>query len=213
VAERTSRAPRRAGGPRRLGLFGGTFDPPHLGHLVLAECARDQLGLERVVFMPSAQPPHKAGRRVTPVRERVAMTRLAVRGRSGFEVSTLETRRRGPSYTVDTLRALRRREPSAEWVLVLGQDSLRELHTWREPDQIRALATLAVARRVRGPGERAGRSARARVRWIAMPRIDVSSRDLRRRVQAGESVRFLVPDAVERYLRRRRLYRGRRGPA
>ena len=158
--------------------------------------------------MPSAQPPHKAGRRVTQVAARVAMTRLAVRGNAAFSVSTLETRRRGPSYTVDTLRALRRRRPDAEWVLVIGEDCLRELGTWREPDAIRSLATLAVAKRVRAPGERPAPVARrSRIRWVAMPRLDVSSRELRERVRAGDSVRYLVPDAVLKYIQRRGLYR------
>ena len=208
MAERRLRRPRRDGAPPRFGLFGGTFDPPHVGHLVLAESARAQLRLDRVVFMPSAQPPHKAGRSVTPVVARVAMTRLAVRGNAAFSVSTLETRRRVPSYTVDTLRALQRRWPDAEWVLVIGEDCLRELGTWREPDTIRSLATLAVAKRVRAPGERlAPAGGRSRVRWVAMPRLDVSSRELRRRVRAGESVRYLVPDLVLRYIQRRGLYR------
>src|SRR5262245_37914490 len=132
---------------RRVGLFGGTFDPPHLGHLVVAQWALDRLKLDRVVFMPSGTPPHKRGRPVTPAADRVAMTRLAVRGNRAFEVSTLEARRRGSSYTVDTLRALRARSGGTRVFLLIGEDSLEQFHTWREPESILELATLAVAPR------------------------------------------------------------------
>jgi nicotinate-nucleotide adenylyltransferase len=129
-------------------VFGGTFDPPHLGHLVIAEEARVALGLDRVLLMPAASPPHKRVRLITPAAARVAMTRVAVRGNPAFEVSTIEARRRGPSYTVDTLRELKRLNPRTALTLILGEDSLRELGTWREPEQIAALARIAVARRI-----------------------------------------------------------------
>jgi nicotinate-nucleotide adenylyltransferase len=132
---------------RRIGLFGGTFDPPHLGHLALAERARDQLRLDRVIFMPSGLPPHKRRRAVAPPAHRLAMTRIAVRGNAGFVVSALETRRRGASYTVDTLRALAAREPEARLYLVIGEDSLRDFPTWHAPEEIAELAALAVAPR------------------------------------------------------------------
>jgi nicotinate-nucleotide adenylyltransferase len=192
----------------RLGVFGGTFDPPHLGHLALAEWAREQLGLSRVLFVPAGQPPHKRGRRVTPARHRLAMTRLAVRGHPAFAVSAIEARRRGPSFTVETLRALRRRFPRAELWLLVGADSLNELHTWRAPQEIVALSRLAVAAR---PGARrapasAGRRPPRAVR-LENPGIAVSSSALRSRSAAGASLRYLVPDAVAAYIRRHRLYR------
>lgn len=205
---------------RRIGLFGGTFDPPHVGHLTLAECAREQLRLERVVFMPAGTPPHKRGRVTTPAAARVAMTRLAVHGNRGFKVSTFEARRGGPSFTVDTLRALRRAHPRAALWLVVGADSLEEFHTWREPDAILALARLAVAPRpgaaprrrgAHGPARRrGGRPAAADVTWLDHPPLEVSSSAVRARARAGRSIRYLVPDAVARYAERHRLYGGRR---
>jgi len=199
---------------RRIGLFGGTFDPPHLGHLVIAEWAREALRLDRVVFMPAGEPPHKHGRIVTPARHRVAMARLAVRGHAAFGVSTLEVRRDGPSYTVDTLRALTRAEPRARWFLIVGRDSLDEFGAWHDPRGIAALATLAVAGRPRrraagAHGARARRPA-ARVVEIGNPGIELSSSAIRARVRAGRSVRYLVPAPVAAYIARHRLYRGTR---
>jgi nicotinate (nicotinamide) nucleotide adenylyltransferase len=143
----------------RIGVFGGTFDPPHVGHLALAEWAREALRLDRVLFVPAGRPPHKGRRVLTPVAHRVAMTRLAVRGQRAFVVSALEARRNGPSFTVDTLRALRKREPGARIFLLMGADSLAEFPTWRDPAGILGFATLAVAAR---PGTRGRAAARAR---------------------------------------------------
>jgi nicotinate-nucleotide adenylyltransferase len=211
----------------RIGLFGGTFDPPHAGHLALAEWARERLRLDEVVFMPAGRPPHKRGRRVSPAADRLAMTRRAVRGFPAFRVSSHEARRAGPSFTVDTLRALRRQHPGARLFLLMGADSLDEFHTWRDPAGIAALATLVVAAR---PGERAparaahgrrtpaprpvpgrrGAPAAARVVWLDNPGLAISSSMLRRRAAAGRTLRVLVPDAVSAYVRRRRLYRAGR---
>jgi len=156
---------------RRIGVFGGTFDPPHVGHLALAEWAREALRLDRVIFMPAARPPHKRRRRVTPADDRVAMTRLAVRGNRHFRVSTLEVRRTGPSYTVDTLRALRKAHPRASFWLLIGEDSLAEFHTWHAPGEILALARLAVAGR---PGARTSRRLpRGAVVWLRNPELQI----------------------------------------
>jgi nicotinate-nucleotide adenylyltransferase len=200
---------------RRVGLFGGTFDPPHLGHLVLAECARDRLGLDEVRFIPAGQPPHKRSHPVSPCARRVAMVRLAVRGNPAFVVSTLEARRRGPSFTIETLRRVASETPRARLYLLMGADSLDEFPTWREPEAILSLATLAVAGR---PG--AARAARrrpkgallrrGRIAWLDNAEIDVSSSRVRARVRAGHSVRYLVPDAVAAYIARHRLYRSGR---
>jgi len=197
---------------RRVGVFGGTFDPPHLGHLVIAEWARARLGLERVLFVPSGVPPHKRGRRVTAPEHRIAMARLAVRGNPAFGVSTLESRRDGPSYTVDTLRALRARRPGERLYLLLGEDSLEELPTWREPEAIRGLATLVVAARP-GDGARpepAGADSGRHLQWLDNPPIALSSSQVRRLVRARHTVRYLVPEAVRAYIERHRLYRGSR---
>jgi nicotinate-nucleotide adenylyltransferase len=205
---------------RRIGVFGGTFDPPHLGHLALAESARDELGLARVLFVPAADPPHKRSRSMSSLTHRLAMTRLAVRGLPGFAVSDLEARRPGPSYTVETLRQLKRRHPRAELWLLLGEDSLRDLTNWREPREILALARIAVAPRParratqarRGDatrrGSRPARIPERRITWLSGPLLDISSSDLRARARRGGSLRILVPDAVARYALRHRLYRG-----
>jgi nicotinate-nucleotide adenylyltransferase len=190
----------------RLGVFGGTFDPPHVGHLALAEWAREALRLDRVLFVPAGTPPHKRRSDLSSATDRLAMTRLAVRGHPAFEVAGLEARRRGPSFTVDTLRALRAAHPGARLVLLIGQDSLAEFETWRDPDAIARLATLAVALR---PGARRPR-ARRRVAWLDNPGLDVSSSAIRARVRAGRSVRYLVPDAVAAHIARRGLYRAPR---
>jgi nicotinate-nucleotide adenylyltransferase len=197
----------RTGG-KRLGVFGGTFDPPHVGHLVLAEWAWESLALDRLWFVPTGRPPHKPRRRITPARHRLAMTRLAVRGRPGFEVSTLELERRTPSYTVETLRATAGRH-TGECFLLIGGDSLDDFRRWREPERILELAALAVVGRPGAGSAHARAWARrtGRVRWIGDPGLDVSSSALRERVRRGGSVRYLVPDAVRRYIQRHRLYR------
>lgn len=190
---------------RRVGVFGGTFDPPHLGHLALAEWARDRLRLSRVLFVPAGVPPHKRGRRVTDAAHRLAMTRLAVRGNPSFAVTAIEAERDGPSFTVDTLREVGRREPGARLYLVIGEDSLEEFASWRAPGEILSRARLAVAAR---PGPARGPAAgRPPCVWIGSPTLALSSSDLRRRARAGRSLRYLVPDAVIAYIRRHRLYR------
>jgi nicotinate-nucleotide adenylyltransferase len=201
---------------RRVGLFGGTFDPPHFGHLVIAEWARDQLALDRVVFMPAGVPPHKRRAGLSSAESRLAMTRLAVRGHAAFTVSSLEARRRGPSFTVDTLRQLRRRYSGARLYLLIGADSLDDFSNWHQPRAILDLATLAVAGRPGWPGaptrgkRRAGRipaALRRRVVWLENPALAVSSSAIRTRVRARRSLRYLVPDAVARYIGRHHLYR------
>src|SRR5262245_46962779 len=165
---------------RRIGLFGGTFDPPHVGHLVLAECARDRLGLDEVRFIPAGQPPHKRSHPVSPSARRVAMVRLAVRGNPAFEVSMIEARRRGPSFTVETLPHLAAATPRARLYLLMGADSLDEFPTWREPERILSLATLVVARRpdaARGARRNPKHAwlERGRIAWLDNAEIDVSS--------------------------------------
>jgi nicotinate-nucleotide adenylyltransferase len=189
----------------RIGLFGGTFDPPHVGHLVLAEWARARLRLDRVVFMPAGTPPHKRGRPLTGAAHRLAMTRLAVRGNPAFAVSDFEARRHGPSFTVDTLRDLRVRHPGARLFLLMGADSLADFPVWHEPAEIARLATLVVAAR---PGAR--RPARVprglRIARLDNPVVAVSSSALRARARAGRSLRYLVPDPVAAYIARHGLY-------
>lgn len=188
-----------------VGIFGGTFDPPHLGHLIVAQDAWSALGLERVRFMPAAVPPHKAGAVVTPAAVRLELLAAALGDDARFEIDDLELARPGPSYTVDTLRALRQRAPDEELVLLIGADQYAELATWREPEAIHRLARVAVLAR---DGAQPVGAARAGVEWVAVTRVDVSSSEIRRRVGAGEPIRYLVPAAVELRIRARGLYGG-----
>ena len=187
----------------RLGIYGGAFDPPHLGHLVAASDACEALGLHRLLWIPSAVHPLKPVR--TPPALRLEMVRAAIGDDPRFAADDLELRRAGPSYTVDTLRELRAREPDAELFFVTGADNLADLPRWREPDEIARLATLAVV-------SRAGDTVPANPEYPAVPvavtRVDVSSTEVRRRVAAGESIRYLVPEAVRAVIVRERLYGG-----
>lgn len=205
MSPRSGRGGSRA---RRVGIFGGTFDPPHFGHLLLADWACAELKLDRVLFVPAGQPPHKARAASSSAAHRLAMTRLAVRGNPAFAVEPMETRRRGPSWTVDTVRALAARWPAAKLHLILGADMFATFDTWREPEAIAEHAVIAVLLR---PGARAPKRARAAaagrgVVWLRNPGLELSSSALRERARRGTSLRYLVPDAVARYAERHRLY-------
>lgn len=201
----------------KLGILGGTFDPPHLGHLVVAQEAIHRLGLDRLLVIPAALPPHKRHREITDGALRLEMARAAFADVTGVEVSDLELRRDGPSYTVDTLRALKAQHPGAALLLFLGADQARELDTWREPAAIRELATVVGFHRagqepvLAGTADasdgRGSGAAPGGVLEIEVPRLDISSTEVRRRVAAGEPVRFLVPDTVLAVVRREGLYR------
>ena len=193
-----------------IGLLGGTFDPPHVGHLVLGECARVQLGLDRVSFMPAGDPWRKAGRNVASATDRLAMTNLAIAGNPHFSLDEREVERIGPTYTVDTLRELHG-QGLDDIVLILGSDALADMPTWREPDVITALARLAVAPKGMDEGQQAWLAAQVGVdtspALVDMPPIPVSSTLVRERVRDGLPIRYLVPEAVEGYIRERGLYR------
>ena len=197
----------------KVGVMGGTFDPIHLGHLILAEQARTSLGLARVLFVPAGQPWRKEGRRIAPVADRVAMVQAALAGDPYFEVSLVESEQPGPSYTADTLAALQAQlGPAAELYFILGQDALADLPYWRHPARTVAQARLAVAARPgtaidTGAVERAVPGISSRIALVPMPQLDISSTDIRRRVAEGISIRFLVPQAVEAYIPERGLYR------
>ncbi len=197
----------------RLGVLGGTFDPIHLAHLVLAEEARRCLLLERVVFVPAGDPWRKAGQPIAPGEHRLAMVRLAVADNPAFEVSTLELEGSGPSYTADTLEQVRReRGPGTELYFIVGEDALEDLPHWKDPGRIIAQAYLAVAPRGSWQSsdvaalERAAPGISQKLVTFDMPRMDISATDLRARAAAGDSLRYLVPAPVEEYIRRHRLY-------
>ena len=193
----------------RLGLLGGTFDPPHIGHLIAAQDALQVLELERVALIPAARPPHKQDRRITGVDHRLAMLRLACADDPRLVLDPIELERTGPSYTVDTLRTLAGR--GHELFLLIGTDQFAEFGSWKDPWEVRRLATLAVMRRA---GEEAAIGGEAReselppVRDVPVTRVDVSSSLIRAAVAAGRSIRYLVPAAVEAYIHEQRLYRG-----
>lgn len=199
--------------PDSVGILGGTFDPIHHGHLAIAEDARQALGIERVLFVPTAVPPHKPGRPLTDPIHRLAMVRLAVADNAAFGVDALEVERGGVSYTVDTLEALRGRGIADPW-LILSTEALADLATWREPQRILDLARLAVVPRgghePLGPGWFAsifpGREDRAT--FLAGPLLPISGSVVRRRAAAGWSVRYLVPESVARYIADHALYTG-----
>lgn len=185
----------------RLGVLGGTFNPPHVGHLICAQEAHDQLGLDRVVLMPAGVPPHKEVEADPGAEARYALCQAAVEGDERFDVSRLELDRPGQSFTVDTLKSLHDQSPQDDITFIAGGDMARSLPSWREPETLLSLATLAVAERA--ADQRDAISAAIAplpgsdcVRFFDMPRIDVSSSLVRERVAAGRPIRYLVPDAV-----------------
>jgi nicotinate-nucleotide adenylyltransferase len=195
----------------RLGLLGGTFNPPHLGHLVCAQAAIDGLGLDRVLFVPVHTPPHKEASSDPGVEHRVALCEAAVAGDDRFSVSRLEADVPGRSYTVDTLSRLHDQCPEDQLTFIVGGDMARSLPDWREPETILSLAEIGVAGREEAGadsirGRLGGLVGADRVRFFDMPRIDISSTLIRDRVAAGRPVRYLVPDAVAGYIAREGLY-------
>jgi nicotinate-nucleotide adenylyltransferase len=191
----------------KLGIFGGTFNPPHLGHLIVAESVRDQLRMERIFFIPSSTPPNKRDGTVAPGTDRLAMTQLAIKGNDSFEVSDIELSRGGVSYSVDTLAALAERYAKAKLHLIIGADNLIEFETWKSPDRILAKAELVVVTRPGfEPDERHGLFARRAI-FVKIPQIAISGTDVRRRLKMGRSIRYLVPEKVEEYILRTGLYR------
>jgi nicotinate-nucleotide adenylyltransferase len=202
-----------------IGILGGTFNPPHIGHLIMAQEAYVRLGLDRVVLVPVHVPPHKplAGDDDPGPETRLALCRLATAGDDRFEVSDIEARRPGPSFTVDTLRELHERDPEHDLTFIVGGDMAESLPRWREPEAVLALARLAVAERAELRREQIARrlaglaGAVDRVTFFDMPRIDVSSSAVRARVAAGEPIRYLVPDAVAAQIAERGYYRAAAG--
>jgi nicotinate-nucleotide adenylyltransferase len=198
----------------RIGVLGGTFNPLHIGHLICAQEAHLQLGLDRVILMPAGRPPHKPLEDDPGAEHRLALCRRAVADDSRFEVSDLELRREGPSYTADTLAALHSRMTDSQLFLIVGGDVAAGLPTWHEPERVLALATLAVAKRRGTSKESIDRALAAldggeRTEFFRMPRIGISSTEIRHRVQMQEPIKYLVPDAVASYIDEHRLYGGR----
>ena len=218
----------------RVGVFGGSFNPVHLGHLLLAEDILELLGLERILFVPAAVPPHKPASGLAPAGDRYAMTELAIRGNPRFAISDLELRRPGPSYTVDTLEAMRREAgPDTEFYLLIGSETFLDLLSWRDPQRLARLARLVVIPRAESAFDPDGIQAQkvlaeiGQERWIRVPparsaaeiagkgvllvaatSLPISSSDLRRRAREGRPLAYRVPEAVRIYILERGLYRG-----
>lgn len=207
------RRERSGGAPERIGVLGGTFDPPHVGHLWLATLAADALHLDRVLFMPAAQPPHKRGRHLTSSAERLLMTRLAIADDPNFGLCAIELERPGPSFTVDSVEELLRMYAGARLYLLMAADSLSQIETWRDPDRLLTLVEWAVGPRHgialpdREDLRRRFGPAASRIHLLDGPSLDVSASEIRRRVAAGRAIRYLVPRAVEGLIVERGLYR------
>lgn len=201
----------------RYGILGGTFDPPHLGHLVLAQEACIQLGLDKVWFVPAGWPPHKTGQVITPAEVRSTLVALAIEGDERFGLCRVELERSGPSYTVDTLRELRRDWGAEAWVcLILGWDMMSTLANWHDPDGLVEQVDQIAASLRPGSLLRTGELDRlvedvpglkGKLEVLRMPQLDISATALRRRVTASQSIRYLVPDAVCDYIAKHGIYR------
>jgi nicotinate-nucleotide adenylyltransferase len=197
-----------ASDPRRIGVLGGTFDPPHVGHLVTALNVRHLLALDLVLMVVANEPWQKVGSRtITPAPQRLAMVRAAVEGLEGVEASDLEIRRGGPSYSIDTIAELEQQHPGAELFLVVGADAAAELHSWRRPDELAQRCSVIVVDR---PGVATTLPDGFDGVRVEVPRLEVSSTDLRARVVDGRPLQFLVPDAVVSLVRDLDLYRDTR---
>jgi nicotinate-nucleotide adenylyltransferase len=199
----------------RIGIVGGSFDPPHVAHLIMAETVREALRLDLVLFMPAGTQPLKQDREATHEDHRVAMTELAIAGNPAFALSRVDVDRDGPSYTADSLERLRQQyggpDRASMW-FVVGSDSLLNLHRWREPERILAQARLAVVRRPTFDADLVALEARvpgvtAAVDWVDAPLMEISSTDIRERLRQGRSARYRVPGAVLAYIEQHGLYR------
>lgn len=197
----------------RIGIFGGTFDPVHHAHLLLAEQCREQSNLDEVWFIPAGSPPHKENTGISSGKQRREMLDFAIAGHPAFVIKDLELHREGPSYTVETLRQLKETHPDDDFFLIVGADSVRDLHTWREPAAILELATLIGVNRpnislpdLTELAQKFGEDVIAQILWVTMPGMDISSTDLRKRVHEKKSVRYMTPRSVEVYIHNNRLY-------
>jgi nicotinate-nucleotide adenylyltransferase len=198
----------------RIGLLGGTFDPVHFGHLILAETARDTLRLDKVFFVPAADPPHKMGDVIARSDNRLAMLRMAIADNDAFAISLIDVTRKGPDYTADMLEIARKKllQPGDDLWFLMGLDSMIDFPNWHEPERIRQLARLAAATR---PGfdidwtplEKALPGISHEVTLLPMPGVDIASNNIRRRILHGSSIRYLVPECVRKYIFEQGLYR------
>jgi len=187
----------------RIGILGGTFDPPHNGHLVLAQSALEYLKLDKVIFVPTAIHPHKKRLKITDSKFRLDMLKLAIGNNAKFEISDIEINRTGLSFTCDTLSEFRKLLSDADLFLIIGGDNISDIETWKNPDEIFAMARVAAAMR---PQSRASGKYKDRVLTIDMPPIDISSTVIRKNIKRGRSITGLVPESIENYIKENGLY-------
>ncbi len=185
----------------RLGLFGGTFDPPHIGHLLVAQDVVEHLALDRLLFIPAGFPPHKTGKVISPAPLRVEMVQALTSGSEVFRVSEVELSRVGPSYSVDTLRYFKDLHPDADIFFILGADQAAAFDTWQSPDEVASLATLVVMAREGLEVPQGTFTA------VPVTRVDISATDIRDRIRDGRTIQYLVPDSVRQIIEKHRLYR------
>jgi nicotinate-nucleotide adenylyltransferase len=188
---------------RLVGLFGGSFDPIHHGHLIVAQAAAEVLGLQEIRLVPARAQPFKEAGHAATAAQRAEMADAAVAGQRGFRVDRIELEREGPSYTVDTVRALRAREPGTEFIVLVGSDAAADLPRWHDAEQLRRLARIVAF----GRGVKDGDAVPAGIERIAVPAIEISATAIRERVRRGQSIRYWVPDAVADYIATHGLYR------
>jgi len=188
---------------KRIAIFGGTFNPIHTGHLVMAELSRERYHLDEVIFVPSCLPPHKTITNLATPRDRFAMAKKAVRGNPFFRISDYEIKKRGKSYTIDTVTYFRDKYKGAQLFFIIGADSYKQLSSWKDINEILKDVTFIVVNR---PGYR-GQKGRIRHLSVTMPGLDISSSYIRGRLKQGKSIKYLVPDSIIRYIEEQKLYR------
>ncbi|MFZ1080878.1 MAG: nicotinate-nucleotide adenylyltransferase [Candidatus Kryptoniota bacterium] len=191
----------------KVGIFGGTFNPPHVAHLVAAENVCDHLKLDRVLFVPAAIPPHKLNEKIISAELRLQMVKLSIRDNSKFEVCDIELRRSGPSYSIDTIVELKGKFPGDDFFFIMGIDLLTDFYSWKNPDKILNECNVVVMDRPGFALASVDKELLRRVEVVNVPSMDISSSDIRRRVKSGKSIKFLVPPAVEDYIYANSIYR------
>ncbi|MBA7491535.1 putative nicotinate-nucleotide adenylyltransferase [subsurface metagenome] len=192
----------------RIGILGGTFDPIHWGHLLIAEGVREKFALDRVYFIPAAWPPHKVKNKVTEAAHRYKMALLATQDNSHFSVSDLEMNRPGKSYTIETVKELKEKHEGAEIYFIIGLDSALEIFTWKDPEKLLGLCRfISVQRPFSEELEKLDKKYRERIEVVEVPTLPISSTEIRERVRKGRSIKYLVPQSVEEYIYKNRLYK------
>ncbi len=187
---------------RRIGILGGTFSPPHLGHLLMAEQVGNQLELDEVWFMPTAKPPHKPGKTTIQSQHRLEMLKLAIKGNDLFKIQPYEINKGGTNYTIDTMRYFTENYPESDFYFIIGGDSANDLNLWREVDELTRLVQFVGVRR---PGQETY-TGKYPILWVDSPLMDLSSTEIRLRVFLEQSIRYQVPSEVEEYIKKHRLY-------